>query len=380
MPSLPLAGLRVLDLSRQLPGPFCSTLLADFGADVLTITAPGDPFGTGIPFLARNKRSMTLNLKQPEGLALFHRMAADADIVLEGFRPGVAARLGVDYATLSARNPKLIYCAISGYGQDGPYQQRSGHDVNYLGYAGVLQYVGAAGQPPVIPGVQIADIGGGSLMAAIGILMAVVGRQASGRGQMVDIAMCDGALAWNVYHTLTYQLTGQLPGRGAEQLTGHFACYNVYETKDGRHVTLGAFEPHFWVNICRHFGREDLIPLQWADGETRTMVLDAFRAKFLEQTFAQWMDELGGLDICFGPVNTLDETFADPQLRHRGMVVDVDGPAGRGVTFGTPIRLSDTPGGIRTPPPMLGQHTDDVLRSLDCDDATIQRLHDSGVV
>ena len=380
MTALPLAGLRVLDLSRQLPGPFCSTLLADFGADVLTIAAPGDPFGTGIPFLARNKRSMTLNLKHPEGLALFLRMADGADIVLEGFRPGVAARLGVDYATLRARNPQLIYCAISGYGQDGPYRDRSGHDVNYLGYAGVLQYVGAADGPPVSPGVQIADIGGGSLMAAVGILLAVVGRQKSGRGQMVDVAMCDGALAWNVYHTLTYQLTGQHPRRGGEQLTGHYACYNVYETKDGRHVTLGAFEPHFWATICRHFGREELISLQWADGETRTSTLAAFRAQFRSKTLPEWVAELSPLDICFGPVNRLDETFADPQLRHRGMVIDVDGPGGPGITFGTPIKLSATPGGIRTPPPGFGEHTDAVLHDLGCDESMIRRLHAEGVV
>ena len=380
MTALPLAGLRVLDLSRQLPGPFCSTLLADFGADVLTIAAPGDPFGTGIPFLARNKRSMTLNLKAADGLALFHRLADGADIVLEGFRPGVAARLGVDYETLSARNPQLIYCAISGYGQDGPYRDRSGHDVNYLGYAGVLQYVGAADGPPVIPGVQIADIGGGSLMAAVGILLAVIGRHASGLGQMVDVAMCDGALAWNVYHTLTYQLTGQHPRRGGEQLTGHYACYNVYETKDGRHVTLGAFEPHFWTTICRHFGREDLIAMQWAEGEARTTTLAAFRARFRERTLAEWVAELGTLDICFGPVNKLDETFADPQLRHRGMVIDVDGPGGPSVTFGTPIKLSATPGSIRTAPPGFGEHTDAVLQDLGCDGATIRRLHDDGVV
>ena len=380
VPSLPLSGLRVLDLSRQLPGPFCSTILADFGADVLTIAAPGDPFGTGIPFLARNKRSMTLNLKHPDGHAFFLRMADTADIVLEGFRPGVATRLGVDYATLSKRNQRLIYCAISGYGQDGPYQTRSGHDVNYLGIAGVLEYIGNADGRPVIPGVQIADIGGGSLMAAIGILLAVVGRQTSGRGQMVDVAMCDGALAWNVYHTLTYQLTGQRPERGREQLTGHYACYNVYETRDGRYVTLGAFEPHFWATICRHFGREDLIDQQWADGDTRIRVLKFFRARFREQDFAAWVAELTPLDICFAPVNSLDDTFADPQLRHRGMVVDVDGPSGRSVTFGTPIKLSETPGGIRTAPPGFGEHTDAVLAEYGVDAAAVARLREAGAI
>src|SRR5439155_1538186 len=177
----PLDHLRLLDLSRQLPGPFCSTLLADLGADVLTIAAPGDPFGTGIPFLARNKRSMTLNLKSDAGRDIFLRLAAEADVVLEGFRPGVMARLGIGWERLSALNPRLVYCAISGYGQDGPHRDRVGHDVNYLAAAGVLHYVGEAGGPPVIPGVQIADIGAGSLMAAVGILTALIARERPGR-------------------------------------------------------------------------------------------------------------------------------------------------------------------------------------------------------
>jgi len=198
MPRLALGHLKLLDLSRQLPGPFCSTLLADLGMDVLVVTAPHDPFGTGIPFLARNKRSMTLDLKTEAGRDVFRRLAAGADVVLEGFRPGVAARLGIDHATLAAANPRLVYCAITGYGQDGPYRDRVGHDVNYLGYAGVLNYVGEAGRAPVIPGVQIADIGGGALMAAVGILAALAARERSGRGQFVDVAMLDGMVAWTL--------------------------------------------------------------------------------------------------------------------------------------------------------------------------------------
>jgi len=179
---LALGGLRLLDLSRQLPGPFCSTLLADLGMDVLVVAAPDDPFGIGIPFLARNKRSMTLDLKHERGRDVFLRLAARADVVLEGFRPGVTARLGIDWETLRARNPRLVYCAITGYGQDGPYRDKVGHDVNYLGYAGVLECIGEAGRPPVIPGVQIADIGGGTLMAAVGILSALWAREETGQG------------------------------------------------------------------------------------------------------------------------------------------------------------------------------------------------------
>lgn len=380
MGSPPLARYRMLDLSRQLPGPFCSTLLADLGMDVLTITAPADPFGTGIPFLQRNKRSMTLNLKAPAGSDVFRRLARDADVVLEGFRPGVAARLGIDFETLRRDNPRLVYCAISGYGQDGPYRDRVGHDVNYLAQAGVLQYVGEAGRAPVIPGVQIADVGAGSLMATVGILAALVSRDATGRGQLVDVAMLDGAAAWNVYHTLLHQLSGTLPERGRTQLTGHWPCYAVYETQDGRHLTIGAYEPHFWATLCRHFGREELIPLQWAEGPDREAMFAFFRDAFLQKTLAEWTAELDGLDICYAPVATLDEAFDDPQLRHRGMVVEMETAAGPTRFFGPPIRLSETPASVRTPPPGLGADTAAVLASLGFDAASIANLRADGVI
>jgi crotonobetainyl-CoA:carnitine CoA-transferase CaiB-like acyl-CoA transferase len=371
-----LGHLRMLDLSRQLPGPFCSTLLADLGMDVLVVGAPNDPFGTGIPFLARNKRSMTLNLKTDAGRDIFRRLAADADVVLEGFRPGVTARLGVDYETLGATNPRLVYCAITGFGQDGPYRDRVGHDVNYLGWAGVLNYVGEAGGPPVIPGVQIADIGGGGLMAALGILTALIARERTGRGQLVDVAMVDGALAWNVYHVLLRALSGRSPERGRTQLTGHHPCYAVYETRDGRHVTVGAYEDHFWANLCRHFGREDFIAAQWDEGERREEMFRFFRDAFRRKTLAEWVRELGDADICFGPVNTLEETFADPQVRHRGMVLGEDAS----LAPGPPVKLSETPATIRSAPPAFGQHTDEVLRGLAFGPGEIERLRADGIV
>ena len=370
----PLHGLKLLDLSRQLPGPLCSTLLGDLGMDVLVIASPTDPFGLGIPFLGRNKRSLTLNLKAAEGREIFLKLAAEADVLLEGFRPGVAARLGIDYATLSAINARLIYCAISGYGQDGPYRDRVGHDVNYLGFAGVLNFIGTAGGAPVIPGVQIADIGAGSLMAALGILSAVIARQHTGRGQMVDIGMLDGAVFWNVYHLLLHQL-GQNPERGTMQLTGRFPCYTVYETRDARWLTVGAYEPHFWATLCRHFGREDFIAKQWDEGLREEMTA-FFRDAFRQKTLAEWLAELGEKDICFGPVSTIDEVYADPQVRHRGMLAHGD----NGPLLGSPIKLSDTPAGVRTPPPLFGQDSEDVLRRLGYDDGAIARLRADGVV
>jgi crotonobetainyl-CoA:carnitine CoA-transferase CaiB-like acyl-CoA transferase len=376
----PLGHLRLLDLSRQLPGPFCSTLLADLGMDVLAVAAPGDPFALGIPFLARNKRSMTLDLKSARGLEIFRRLAAEADVLLEGFRPGVTARLGIDYPALRALNPRLVYCSLSGYGQDGPYRDRVGHDANYLGYAGVLAVIGEPDRPPVIPGVQIADLGGGAQMAALGILAAVIARERTGRGQLVDVAMLDGAFAWNVYHALLSFLSGRAPARGEGQLTGRHPCYAVYETRDGRHLTIGAYEDHFWAALCRHFGRDDLIPHQWAEGETREEMFRFFRAAFREKTLAEWERELGDAEICFGPVNTVEEAFDDPQLRHRGMVVEMDTPAGSMRFPGPPVKLSETPATIRTPPPAFGADTDAVLGALGFDAEEIARLRAEGVV
>jgi crotonobetainyl-CoA:carnitine CoA-transferase CaiB-like acyl-CoA transferase len=356
----PLAQLRLLDLSRQLPGPFCSTVLADLGMDVLTITAPNDPFGTGMPLLARNKRSMTLNLKHDTGREILLRLVDQADALLEGFRPGVMDRLGVGWETLRARNPRLVYCAITGYGQTGPYRDRVGHDLNYLSYAGVLNVIGEPGRPPVIPGVQIADLGGGALMAAVGILAALTARQQTGTGQFVDVSMLDGAVAWNVYHLLLHVLHGQAPGRGEGQLTGRHPCFAVYET--------------------RHLGREDFIPHQWDEGAKREEMFAVLRGIFRGKTLAEWDRELAELEICYGPVHTIEEALDDPQIRHRGMIATMDTAMGPMLMPGPPIKLSATPASLRTPPARLGEHTDAVLAGLGYDDAAIGRLRAAGVV
>lgn len=376
MSTPPLRGLKCLDLSRQLPGPFCSMLLADLGVDVLVISAPNDPLGIGIPLIQRNKRSMTLNLKSARGREIFLRLAQEADIVLEGFRPGVTERLGIDYATLSASNPRLIYCSISGYGQDGPYRNKVGHDLNYLGYAGVLGVSGAAGQPPTVMPVQVADIGGGALMAAIGILAALLARHQSGKGQYVDIAMLDGSIVWNVFHILMYLVRGSQPQRGETQLTGHYPCYAVYETKDRKYVTVGALEPHFWANLCQKLGLSHFVPEQFAEGSRRQEMFEEFRRKFREKTRDEWMQELGDLDICFGPVNDIPEALTDPQVRHRGVVQYEEGK----VLLGCPIKLSETPPRHPQPPPSLGAHTDEVLKSLGFTEEAISELRTQGVV
>ena len=373
----PLRNLKLLDLSRQLPGPFCSLMLADLGVDVLVIASPSDVMGIGLPLIQRNKRSMTLNLKTPQGKGIFQQLAADADVLLEGFRPGVTERLGIDYASMAGLNPRLVYCSISGYGQDGPYRDKVGHDINYLGYAGVLGVSGGAGQPPAIMPVQVADIGGGALMAVVGILSALMAREHTGHGQLVDISMLDGSVAWNVFHTLLYLVTGgQQPERGATRLTGHNPCYAVYETKDGKYVTVGALEEHFWRNLCVALGVEEFVPDQFAEGPRREEMFRVIREKFKSKTQAEWLRQLDGIDICFGPVNTIADAFADPQLQARRMIYDAGGLK----LIASPVRLSDTPVAEPTAPPRFGQHTDEVLRGLAYSGADIERLRAGGVV
>jgi crotonobetainyl-CoA:carnitine CoA-transferase CaiB-like acyl-CoA transferase len=363
-----------------MPGPFCSALLADLGMDVLQVVNPADPLGAGLPLLGRNKRNMTLNLKTEAGREILLRLVDDADVFLEGARPGVMRRLGCAYETLRERNPRLVYCSITGYGIDGPYRDRVGHDANYLGYAGVLNFVGSHGGPPVIPQLQFADIGAGALTAFGGILAALLARAETGRGQYVDIAMLDGSFPFAVYPMLLRQTLGREPERGTGQPSGYHPCYAVYETRDGRHLTIGAYEEHFWARLCRIFGREDFIPRQWEDGEIREEMFRFFRARFCEKTLSEWTRELEGEEICFGPVATMSEAFDDPQLRHRGMVVEIDTPLGRMKTFGVPMKLSETPGSIRSGAPALGEHTDAVLAGLGYSAADIARLRAEGVL
>lgn len=393
-PPLPLAGVRVLDLTRLLPGGYASQMLADLGADVLKIEEPGQgdyartmpPLGRGVGqgFLAvnRNKRSAALNLKHPGGREAFLRLADGADVVLESFRPGVMERLGLGHASLRARNSRLIVCAISGYGQDGPYSQRVGHDLNYIGYAGLLAHLTRPGQPPTLPGAQLADIAGGSLMAVIGILTALVGRAQTGEGRIVDVSMLDGTLAL-LPLLATLVLNGQPePGPGEAWLAGALPAYNVYETADGRYVTLAALEPKFWAEFCRRVGRPDLIAHHIpADVEDRCRTREEVAAIFRTRTREEWMAALGDAEICFGPVNTLEEAFADPQVQARGVAAPADyGAEGQGMALRTAPVISDVPFETRPGLPGLGEHTAEALRAAGYDDAEIAALATEGAV
>ncbi|MCX5910005.1 MAG: CaiB/BaiF CoA-transferase family protein [Deltaproteobacteria bacterium] len=260
-----LEGIKVLDLSRLLPGPYGSMILADLGAEVLRIEDrrfEGD--GPGMPTVMRNKRHMTLNLKHPRGREIFYRLAKEADVLLEGFRPGVVKRLGIDYDSLKGIYPRLIYCSVTGYGQDGPYRKMVGHDVNYLSFGGVLGLTGERDRKPVIPPIQVADIAAGGMFAALGIMAALLYRERTGKGQYIDISMLDGVIAMLPF-AASILWGGGKPGKSDTLLSGRYPCYSVYETKDGEYISLGALEERFWVTLCRQLGREDYIPHQFAE-------------------------------------------------------------------------------------------------------------------
>ena len=360
-----LSGILVLDLSRLLPGPFCSMILADHGARVISVEdkrfLSDDLF---ISEVNRNKEHMSLNLKTQEGKEIFFRLVKKADILLEGFRPGVVHRLGIDYDTVRSINPKIIYCSITGYGQSGSYRNRAGHDVNFLGYSGILDLMGEPDRPPSIPGVQIGDIAGGGMNAAIGILLALWTRERTGKGQHIDISMTDTMVSFLSLALFLYQRSGEPPKRGESILSHRYAFYNTYETADGRYISIGALENRFWKNLCDHLGVSEYGALQY-DEKHREEIIGFMRRAFKKKTLDQWATELAGLDVCWGPIQTLNEVLEDPFFRERKMVVSMYQKNGKKVkTLGTPIKLSETPGSIRTLPVGFGESTVSILQEL----------------
>ncbi|MBV9415485.1 MAG: CoA transferase [Solirubrobacterales bacterium] len=395
--SLPLEGLRILDLTRLLPGGFCSLLLADFGADVVKVedTGLGDyvrwapPFYEGVEtsarsalFLAlnRGKRSIRIDLKSQAGKDVLLRLVTDADVLLESFRPGVLDRLGVGYERLREENPGLVYCAITGYGQDGPGRERSGHDLNYLGLNGILGLSGEADGPPVPSAAQIADLGGGAMMAAMGVLTALRERDRSGEGQFVDCSMFDGSLSFLAMLAAEPLAGGTVPRRGELRLAGGIVCYRTYRCADG-YVTLGALEPKFWAEFCRGVGREDLLDAAFEPpGSTAHRALSEI---FAERTRDQWRAFATEHDCCLEPVMDLDEALDSELVAARKMVVELDQPgAQRPVRLlGLPFKLSRTPGDPgRAPGPGLGKHTREVLGEAGYTSDEIERLLESGAV
>jgi crotonobetainyl-CoA:carnitine CoA-transferase CaiB-like acyl-CoA transferase len=381
----PLTGITVLDLTRLLPGGFCTLVLADLGADVIKIEEPGrgdylrfmPPLGRiqSALFIAlnRGKRSLTLNLKRPEGCALLLELARGADVLIDGYRPGVLARLGLPHEALRAANPQLIICAITGYGQHGPLAGRAGHDLNYLGYAGALGlFAPRGGGPPIVPGMQLADIGGGALAAALGILAALLERQRTGAGQVLDISMTGGVLHWLALAAAEFWATGEAPAGGRGPLSGGYACYSVYATADDRALTVAAVEPHFWANLCRALGREAFIPLQYAPWPEQARLFAELDALFRQRTLDAWMELLAGADVCVGPVLTLPEALA----LHGAQLITLDQPGEGwlrqiGGLFGTAV--------VR-PAPALGEHTAEVLAALGRGPEEVAALRAAGVL
>lgn len=370
-----LEGVKILDLTRLLPGGYSTQLLADMGAEVVKIEdldqgdyirqmGPPVAGGDGAYFygLNRNKKSVRIDLKQEEGRQAFKRLVESFDILVEGFRPGVMDKLGLGYEKLRPINPGLIYCAITGYGQDGPYRLRAGHDINYISIAGILGICGKSGGDPALPAVQVADLGGGGLQAAVGILAAYIHRQRTGEGRYVDVSMLDGAFSWLCMYLAQHLNSSEKVERGRMKLNGGRVCYGVYRTKDGKHVSLGALEPKFWEVFCRLTGREDFLEIQHSERpEDFAAVEEYFSTKTRDEITALF----SRADACLEPVLDLDEAVSHPQIVHRGLVSEMTLPGGASVrTIGLPIKFPGAETDEDRIPPAIGEQTDEVLLSV----------------
>lgn len=382
----PLAGLKVLDLSRLLPGPLASLVLADLGAavDKIEDAAGGDYLrvmpphigDTSSAFLAlnRNKRSAVIDLKKPAGKEALLRLVRGYDVLLEQFRPGVLDRLGLSHERLMAENPRLVVCALTGYGQDGPLKDRAGHDLNYLARAGVLGQQGPADGPPTVPGFQLADVSGG-LYAVVGIMGALMERARTGKGSLVDVAMIETAMPFAIAG-FGLSFGGQTLARGAEALTGGIAPYRTYATKDGRAMSLAALEPKFWMQFSAGVGHEvdmsDLVP-----GPHQVALGEKLARIFADKTQAEWMAFASERDCCLEPVLTPEEARRDPHLAARGMFFELASPWGTIPQMRTPLTPKDR---VHAPPPKQGEHTDAVLRDAGLTDDEIAKLREAGAI
>lgn len=384
----PLAGIRVLDLSMLLPGPLCSMHLADLGAEVIKVEHPvaidgtrrmgpvlrgnGEEINAYFYVVNRNKKAITLNYKRPEGQELLFKLLETADVLIEGFRPETMDDLGLGYTALKERFPRLIYCAISGYGTTGPDRYKAGHDANYLAGTGVL-YITGTDEDPVLPGIQVADIAGGTLLALSGILAALYARERTGRGNFVDTGMMDGTFSMLTLHAGEYLATGRNPERSKMQLSRLLPNYQIYRVKDGRHVVLAALEGQFFQVFLRQIGREELLK-RTADGDYEG-VRTELAAFFAEKTYADLKPLFDHTDACLSPILTIEEAFANPQLHDRDAIVELeDRRLGKIRVPGSPFHLKETPVSYRLPPPDVGEHNAVVYGALGLDAARLEEL------
>lgn len=375
----PLAGVRVLDLTRLLPGPVCTLHLADLGADVIKIedTGAGDYAAPPLRALVhRNKRALQLDLKQPEGVAALKALARTADVLVEGFRPGVMERLGVGYAALAALNPKLVYCSITGYGQNGPMRNAPGHDLNYCALAGVSEQIGVAGQP-ALSNLPIADLMGGALTSAMGLLAALFDAGRTGQGRHVDIAMADAALSHNLVAMVTLNGQGATKPAGGDKLSGALPCYGLYKTRDGRHLAVGALERKFWDGFCETIARPDLKARHLPASPAEAAAVRADVAELIaSQPLSHWQVVFADNDCCVTPVLRLDESLQEPQFRARRMVLDAPG----GAQLACPVQMSGHAFEVRRPAPRPGQHSDEVLAEAGYTAEQLAALRARGVI
>ena len=393
----PLAGLRVLDLTRLLPGPVATMHLADLGAEVVKIEdtgagdyaramGPGESAAGGrgdslfFRLVNRNKKSLRLDLKQMAGVDVFLRLARDADVIFESFRPGVVDKLGIGYAAVRAINPRIVYCAITGYGQTGPWADRAGHDINYLATAGLLDQIGSHdgkhSGTPAIPNLQVGDLLGGALTPLLGVLAAVIGARVSGKGSHVDVAMTDAVLAHTLFPLVTTLVHGQPAPRGADLLTGGVPCYGVYRTADDRYLAVGALEPKFWQALCAAIGRDDLVPFGLATGSEGRRVKAELASVLAAKSLADWEPVFAAADCCVTPILRLDEAMRHPQIVAREMMVEVGGVT----QYAPPFKLSAWRWAAATPAPAAGADSDAVLQAAGYAESEIERLRNSGVI
>ena len=388
-----LSGVKVLDLTRLLPGPYCTLMMADYGAEVIKIEEPGngdyirwrkpDIEGIGARHLTinRNKKSIELNLKTEEGKEIFKKMAAEADVIIESFRPGVMDRLGLGYEEISMINEGIVYCSLTGYGQTGPYRLLVGHDINYIGYSGILGLIGKKDGEPVVPGVQIADIGSGALMALSGICMALFHKERTGKGQYIDVSMLDGAVTWLYAAASDYFASGNVPERGKNRLDGRYPFYNVYQTKDDKYLSVGANEEKFWKRICELIGKPEWIELHDAADDVHEQLKKDLSDLFKQKNQQEWLQLLAFEDTCVGPVYDIDEIFSDPQIIERELFTEMNHPvAGVIKQFGFPIKFSHTPGKIHSHSPLLGEHTETILLDLGFSNEKISDYRNNGII
>lgn len=390
-----LSGIKVLDLAGIGPASFAAMMLGDMGADVIKINMPPGAGNKGVgggmtfvdtfdPGTLRNKKNVAVNLKSEAGKRLFHHLAENADIIIEAFRPGVMDRLGVGYKTISVINPRIIFCSISGYGQDGPYRDLSGHDNNYAAMGGALGCIGySAEDPPVLVQTVLADMNAAVMQATIGILLAICARERTGRGQQVDISMTDGVvyLLNTIPEAAEYLMTGVVPQRGQGLFGGNNAFYAVYKTLDDKYITIGCLEPHFWLKLCMVLDREDLVPYQYVSSPRKEEVFKELEQIFRTKDRDEWFKLLTEADVPAGKVLDVDEVFSDSNVLHRQMVFEYEHPRfGKMKQIGFPIKLSDTPWEFRFPAASVGEHTDEVLSGLGYTREDIDAWRQEGVI